>query len=160
MALTFPNRSRSYDAAGRRIRFVGYDGMFEVAFFVETGAIAKAVLNETGYLEAFDAARTRHPGRRPRGLCQQPQEHVRAEDGRFSLGAGRPEENDLIDPSDCHIGGPSTLRCRVSRRKSQALPRRLQIAACRGRAATLRLLFQLIAPRSLCAKSSHSASFL
>ena len=58
MALTFPNRSRSYDAAGRRIRFVGYDGMFEVAFYVETGAIAKAVLNETGYLEAFDAART------------------------------------------------------------------------------------------------------
>ena len=58
MALTFPNRSRSYDAAGKRIRFVGYDGMFEVAFFVETGAIAKASLNETGYLEAFDAART------------------------------------------------------------------------------------------------------
>jgi hypothetical protein len=58
MALTFPNRSRSYDAAGKRIRFVGYDGMFEVAFFVETTAIAKAVLNETGYLEAFDVART------------------------------------------------------------------------------------------------------
>jgi hypothetical protein len=58
MALTFPNRSRSYDAAGRRIRFVGYDGMFEVAFYVETGAIAKAVLDESGYLEAFDSART------------------------------------------------------------------------------------------------------
>jgi hypothetical protein len=58
MALTFPNASRSYDAAGRRVRFVGYDGMFQVAFFVETAAIAKASLNESGYLEAFDAART------------------------------------------------------------------------------------------------------
>ena len=58
MALTFPNQSRSYDAAGKRIRFVGYDGMFEVAFFVEAGAIAKASLNEAGYLDAFDAART------------------------------------------------------------------------------------------------------
>jgi hypothetical protein len=58
MALTFPNASRSYDAAGRRVRFVGYDGMFQVSFFVETTAIAKAALNETGYLQAFDAART------------------------------------------------------------------------------------------------------
>jgi hypothetical protein len=57
MALTFPNRSRSYDAAGKRVRFVGYDGMFQVAFFVETGAIAKASLSEDGYLQAFDAAR-------------------------------------------------------------------------------------------------------
>jgi hypothetical protein len=57
MALTFPNRSRSYDAAGKRVRFVGYDGMFEVAFFVEAGAIAKASLSETGYLQAFDEAR-------------------------------------------------------------------------------------------------------
>jgi hypothetical protein len=57
MALTFPNRSRSYDAAGKRVRFIGYDGMFEVAFFVEAGAIAKASLSEDGYLQAFDAAR-------------------------------------------------------------------------------------------------------
>lgn len=58
MALTFPNVSRSYDAVGKRVRFVGYDGMFQVAFFVETAALAKASLNETGYLQAFDAART------------------------------------------------------------------------------------------------------
>ena len=35
-ALTFPNRSRSYDEAGQRIRFIGHDGMFEIAFAVET----------------------------------------------------------------------------------------------------------------------------
>jgi Protein of unknown function (DUF1488) len=57
VALTFPNASRSYDAAGKRVRFVGYDGMFEVAFFVEAAAIANASLSEIGYLQAFDAAR-------------------------------------------------------------------------------------------------------
>ena len=31
--------------------------MFEVAFFVEAGAIAEAILSEDGYLQAFDAAR-------------------------------------------------------------------------------------------------------
>ncbi|WP_425277585.1 DUF1488 family protein [Hyphomicrobium nitrativorans] len=31
MALSFPNRSRSYDERGRRVRFWGYDGAFETA---------------------------------------------------------------------------------------------------------------------------------
>ncbi len=61
MTLNFPNRSRSYDAAGQRIRFVGHDGMFEVPFFVEVGAISKTnsapADAETDYLAAFDAAR-------------------------------------------------------------------------------------------------------
>lgn len=60
-ALTFPNRARSYDAVRRRIRFLGYDGMFEVPFFVEDGAITKSVSDgersERENLAAFDAAR-------------------------------------------------------------------------------------------------------
>lgn len=61
MALNFPNRSRSYDAAGQRIRFVGHDGMFEVPFTIDVGAIAKAksapATAEADYLAAFDDKR-------------------------------------------------------------------------------------------------------
>lgn len=59
--LTFPNRSRSYDEAGQRVRFLGHDGMFEVPFFVEIEALPTATPGaataEAGYLAAFDAAR-------------------------------------------------------------------------------------------------------
>lgn len=61
MSLNFPNRSRSYDGAGKRIRFVGHDGMFEVPFFVEIGTFSKATpppVSEDDYLAAFDTART------------------------------------------------------------------------------------------------------
>ena len=61
MALTFPNRSRSYDAQGHRVRFVGYDGMMEVPFFVEETALSSSGTaqtgSETGLLKAFDTAR-------------------------------------------------------------------------------------------------------
>jgi hypothetical protein len=62
MALNFPNRSRSYDAAGKRVRFIGYDGLFQVPFFVDIDAFAKVTattdMAEDDYLAAFDAART------------------------------------------------------------------------------------------------------
>jgi hypothetical protein len=61
MTLNFPNRSRSYDAAARRIRFVGHDGMFEVPFFVEIAALSAATAMggaEAEYLSAFDAERS------------------------------------------------------------------------------------------------------
>lgn len=32
MSLSFPNQSRSYEEAGKRIRFIGHDGMFEIPF--------------------------------------------------------------------------------------------------------------------------------
>ncbi|WP_439626981.1 DUF1488 family protein [Shinella sp.] len=32
-SLSFPNQSRSYEEAGKRIRFIGQDGMFEIPFF-------------------------------------------------------------------------------------------------------------------------------
>ncbi len=64
MTLEFPNRSRSFDEARNAVRFSGYDGMFEVRFFVEAGALAisEAVLRgsgtlEAGCLSAFDALR-------------------------------------------------------------------------------------------------------
>ena len=61
MALTFPNRSRSYDEAGQRVRFVGHDGMFEISCGVELDALATAKSTiptaEAGYLTAFDSAR-------------------------------------------------------------------------------------------------------
>jgi hypothetical protein len=60
MTLEFPNRSRSFDEARNAVRFLGYDGMFEVPFFVEAGALARSgrkELSEAEYLTAFDAAR-------------------------------------------------------------------------------------------------------
>jgi hypothetical protein len=61
MRLTFPNQSRSYDESGRRIRFSGYDGMFEIKFFLEVDALAKAsagrISGEREYLSAFDETR-------------------------------------------------------------------------------------------------------
>ena len=63
MSLTFPNQSRSYDESNRRIRFSGYDGMFEIRFFLEIDALAKAysgkISGEREYLSAFDSIRKR-----------------------------------------------------------------------------------------------------
>jgi hypothetical protein len=62
VTLNFPNRSRSYDAAAKRIRFVGHDGMFEVPFFVEIAALSATSpatsSGEAEYLSAFDAERS------------------------------------------------------------------------------------------------------
>jgi len=60
MTLAFPNSSRSFDEARNAARFSGYDGMFEVPFFVESGALTKSgrkELSEAESLTAFDAAR-------------------------------------------------------------------------------------------------------
>ncbi|WP_421916944.1 DUF1488 domain-containing protein [Mesorhizobium sp.] len=60
MSLTFPNTSRSYDSAGKRIRFVGHDGMFQISFSVAADAMSKmqpgTAANEAGYLAAFDTS--------------------------------------------------------------------------------------------------------
>ena len=61
MSVAFPNRSRSYDPTERRIRFLGYDGVFEVRFFIGLDALAKTaaarVSSETDALAAFDRMR-------------------------------------------------------------------------------------------------------
>jgi hypothetical protein len=41
MTLNFPNPSRSYDETRSCVRFWGYDGALEVAFFVEDGAFKR-----------------------------------------------------------------------------------------------------------------------
>ncbi len=63
MRLSFPNPSRSFDAGRSRVRFWGYDGTIEVSFFVEADALKRLCPEmgsaETGFLKAFDAARSR-----------------------------------------------------------------------------------------------------
>ena len=63
MALDFPNRSRSYDARHRCVRFWGYDSACEVSFLIEEGALMRidrsAPRTEHGFLVAFDKNRER-----------------------------------------------------------------------------------------------------
>jgi hypothetical protein len=63
VTLSFPNRSRSYDAKGNRVRFWGYDSAIEISFFVEVSALRRlypATMDaEARILEAFDAGRDR-----------------------------------------------------------------------------------------------------
>lgn len=79
MALSFPNPSRSFDESRKGVRFVGHDGVFEVPFFIEADALAKADgstarldVSQADCLSAFDrlratihdVARTIHASRR------------------------------------------------------------------------------------------------
>lgn len=57
--LTFPNPSRSFDRSKNAVRFLGYDGMFQVSFFVQASALSGVsnAVTETECLAAFDNAR-------------------------------------------------------------------------------------------------------
>ncbi len=59
MALSFPNRSRSYDATLRAVRFWGHDGPMEAAFFVNQDALRRIEpgieADEESFLGAFDS---------------------------------------------------------------------------------------------------------
>jgi hypothetical protein len=61
MALNFPNRSRSYDATRRAVRFWGYDSAMEASFFVTEDALKRVQpdmrFDEAGFLSAFDSHR-------------------------------------------------------------------------------------------------------
>jgi uncharacterized protein DUF1488 len=63
MALAFPNRSRSYDATRRAVRFWGHDSAMEWSFFVTADALTRVhpamVRDEAGMLGAFDSHRER-----------------------------------------------------------------------------------------------------
>jgi hypothetical protein len=63
MGISFPNEARSYDDKNRRVRFTGYDGMFEVKFYVAAEVLGcqKSHRNasEGDYLASFDALRPR-----------------------------------------------------------------------------------------------------
>jgi hypothetical protein len=59
--LSFPNRSRAYDARRRAVRFWGHDSALEASFFVTTDALARLApdmaRDEAGCLAVFDANR-------------------------------------------------------------------------------------------------------
>lgn len=58
MTLQFPNRSRNYDQAAGRVRFIGHDGMISVPFAVDNAALRlSGDVTEERALAAFDAAR-------------------------------------------------------------------------------------------------------
>lgn len=61
MALNFPNRSRSYDATRRAVRFWGYESAMESSFFVAEDALKRIQpdmeFDDAGALHAFDANR-------------------------------------------------------------------------------------------------------
>jgi Protein of unknown function (DUF1488) len=61
MALSFPNRSRSFDATRRAVRFWGHDSAMESSFFVTEDALKRVQpdmrRDEAGLLGAFDAHR-------------------------------------------------------------------------------------------------------
>ena len=61
MALNFPNRSRSFDATRRAVRFWGHDSAMEASFFVTEDALKRVQpdmrFTEIGLLSAFDANR-------------------------------------------------------------------------------------------------------
>ncbi len=63
MGISFPNEARSFDDRNRCVRFTGYDGMFEIKFYLATEVLAceKSHRNasEADYLTAFDALRPR-----------------------------------------------------------------------------------------------------
>jgi hypothetical protein len=64
VTLNFPNQSRSFDDGRQAVRFTGYDGMFEVRFFIEAEALSASNGTardgdavEAACLLAFDAFR-------------------------------------------------------------------------------------------------------
>jgi Protein of unknown function (DUF1488) len=57
MFLKFPNRTRSYHEGGQFIRFFGHDGLTEVAFKLDVGALSETTRGEAEILAAFDALR-------------------------------------------------------------------------------------------------------
>ena len=58
--LSFPNRSRSFDAVKERVRFWAYDGAIEISFFLEKDALLKLSpgmsATEAACLKVFDDA--------------------------------------------------------------------------------------------------------
>jgi hypothetical protein len=63
MAISFPNRSRSYDATRQAVRFWGYDRSMESSFFVTVDALDRIQPNlrrdAVDLLRAFDVNRER-----------------------------------------------------------------------------------------------------
>lgn len=73
MTLNFPNGCRSFDEERHGVRFIAYDGMFEVPFLIEAAALLDGQASKDACLAAFDNARASiraaalrvYKGRRP-----------------------------------------------------------------------------------------------
>jgi hypothetical protein len=63
MRLSFPNPSRCFDASSSCVCFWGYDRTIEISFFVGMESLKRLCPDmsdaESGFLQAFDAARNR-----------------------------------------------------------------------------------------------------
>jgi hypothetical protein len=63
MTINFPNRSRSYDATRRAVRFWGYDQSMENSFFIMADTLKQMQPNlqfdAVDMLQAFDSNRER-----------------------------------------------------------------------------------------------------
>ncbi len=63
MTINFPNRSRSYDATRRAVRFWGYDRSMESSFFIMADTLKQMQPNlrfdANDILQAFDTNRER-----------------------------------------------------------------------------------------------------
>ena len=61
--IDFPNHSRSYDSTRRAVRFWGHDSAIEASFYIDEYAMTRIQpgvrLDESGFLNAFDANRDR-----------------------------------------------------------------------------------------------------
>ena len=61
--IDFPNHSRSYDSTRRAVRFWGHDSAIEASFYIDEEAMTRIQpgvrLDESGFLNAFDANRDR-----------------------------------------------------------------------------------------------------
>ena len=63
MTMNFPNPTRSFDEMRNAVCFVGHDGIFEIRFFVEAGALAdggarEGRMSKSECLSAFDGLRS------------------------------------------------------------------------------------------------------
>ena len=82
--IDFPNHSRSYDSTRRAVRFWGHDSAIEASFYIDEDAMTRIQpgvrLDESGFLNAFDANRER--------ICAAAAKvYVRGSRGSYDLGA-------------------------------------------------------------------------
>lgn len=82
--IEFPNHSRSYDSTRRAVRFWGHDSAIEASFYIDQDAMTRIQpgvrLDESGFLNAFDANRDR--------ICAAAAKvYVRGSRGSYDLGA-------------------------------------------------------------------------
>jgi len=81
--IDFPNHSRSYDSTRRAVRFWGHDSAIEASFYIDEDAMTRIQpgvrLDESGFLNAFDANRDR--------ICAAAAKvYVRGSRGSYDLG--------------------------------------------------------------------------